>query len=250
MKRISFLLIGFVSLFLLSVPLFGQSKSIETFLVDDFDTQNPTVIDGRAEKTFSWAGQGSKFLTKVEQDPTGPYPKVRWVPGIPNALKVTRAEDAPEAKVLGVQVKFNQKADNWFEVYPVDAEGKPYGIPMRTTVQNIDFWVWGGNYNYTLEVLIRDVGGVVHVLPAGSLKFEGWKNVILNIPSKVMQKGRAHTTSDVLRLVGFRVRTSPQEMVDDFTVFFDQLKYTSSVIANIYDGYDLRNINFDEGAGQ
>jgi hypothetical protein len=50
--------------------------------------------------------------------------------------------------------------------------------------------------------------------------------------------------------VGFRVRTNPSELVDDYTIFFDQIKYTSNILEDIYDGYDLRNVNFDEGGGQ
>jgi hypothetical protein len=247
MKRSHVFLISFVSLFLFCVPLFGQSKSIETFPLDGFDTAATVNAPGHSEHgtTFNWATNPSKFITDS-------YPKLKYVPGIPNALKVTRqsAEGDPEPQVLGVQAKFNRKADNWFEVYPINEAGEPYGVPMLTTVKNIDFWVWGANYNYTLEVLVRDANGVVHVLPAGSLKFQGWKNVIINIPSKVQQKVRAHSADEVLRFVGFRVRTSPQELVDDFTIFFDQIKYTSSILENIYDGYDLRKANFDEEAGQ
>jgi hypothetical protein len=249
MKRISFLLIGFVSLFLLSVPLFGQSKSIETFLVDSFDGAQTVNAPGHPEhgKAYSWAVQGSKFMTEG-------YPNTHYFHASPNALKSTRparAVDAPAAQVFGVQVAFNRKADNWFEIYPLDtATSKPYALPLFTTVQSLDFWVWGANYNYTLEVLVRDVGGVVHVLPAGSLKFNGWKNVVINIPAKVQQKARARSVEDTLRLVGFRVRTSPQELVDNFIIFFDQIKYTCTRIGNIYDGYDLRNADFGEGAGQ
>jgi hypothetical protein len=253
MKRSHVFLISFVSLFLFSVPLFGQSKSIETFLLDGFDTASAVNAPGFSENgaTFNWTAQGSRFIT-TDEAKGGPYPKIRYVAGIPNALKQTRltAEGDPEPQVLGAQVKFDRRADNWFEIYPVNEAGDPYGIPMLTTVQNIDFWVWGANYNYTLEVLLRDSGGVVHVLPAGSLKFQGWKNVIINIPSKVQQKVRQRGVTDVLRFVGFRIRTSPQEWVDDFVIYFDQIKYTSSILENIYDGYELRNTDFNEGAGQ
>jgi hypothetical protein len=249
MKRISFLLIGFVSLFLLCVPLFGQSKSIETFLIDSFDGAQTVNAPGHPEHgtAYSWAVQGSKFLTEG-------FPKTNSFNDIPNALRSTLpapADGAPAAQVFGVQVAFNRKADNWFEVYPLDtAAAKPYGIPMFTNVQTLDFWVWGANYNYSLEVLVRDVNGVVHALPAGSLKFSGWKNVVINIPARVQQKSRARSVEDMLRLVGFRVRTNPMELVDNFAIFFDHIKYTCSRLEYIYDGYDLRNADFGEGAGQ
>jgi hypothetical protein len=249
MKRISFPLIGFASLFLLCVPLFGQtaSKSIETFLLDGFDAESAVNAPGHTEHgaAFSWTADGSRYVT-------ADFPKIRFVPGIPNALRVTRAADAPDAQVLGVQVKFDRKADNWVEIFPADADGNAYGVPMLTSVLNLDFWVWGAGYNYTLEVLVRDTGGIVHVLPAVSLKFTGWKNIILNIPAKVQQKSRQRSAEEVLRFVGFRVRTSPLELVDDYTIFFDQIKYTSSILEDIYDGYDLRKVDFgdEEGTGQ
>ena len=38
---------------------------------------------------------------------------------------------------------------------------------------------------------------------------------------------------------------SLQEYVDDFVVYFDQFKYTTHTLDNIYDGFDLRDIDFD-----
>jgi hypothetical protein len=42
------------------------------------------------------------------------------------------------------------------------------------------------------------------------------------------------------------VRSDPSEFVDDFVIYFDQLKYTTSMLSTIYDGYELRK--FDEAA--
>ena len=35
------------------------------------------------------------------------------------------------------------------------------------------------------------------------------------------------------------------EFVDDFAIYFDQFKYTTHTLDNIYDGFDLRDIDFD-----
>jgi hypothetical protein len=51
-----------------------------------------------------------------------------------------------------------------------------------------------------------------------------------------------------MKFVGFRIRTDPDEYVDDFNVFFDQLQYTTHVLSNIYDGYDLNRFSFDESS--
>ena len=54
---------------------------------------------------------------------------------------------------------------------------------------------------------------------------------------------------EMLSFVGFRVRTDPNEYVDDFLIYFDNLKYTTNILENIYDGYELRDADFgsDEG---
>jgi hypothetical protein len=163
-----------------------------------------------------------------------------------------RKEGDPDAKVLGVQVSFDRKGDNWFEVYPVGDETDENGnqkaleIPFAGVVSQIDFWVWGANYQYYLEVLVRDSDGRVHVLPAGNLAFHGWKNVIINVPTYIRQQSRLRTAPETMSFVGFRVRSDVNEFVDDFVIYFDQLKYTTSILSNIYDGYDLRKAFADD----
>jgi hypothetical protein len=49
-----------------------------------------------------------------------------------------------------------------------------------------------------------------------------------------------------MSFVGFRVRSDVNEFVDDFVIYFDQLKYTTSILSNIYDGYDLRKAFADD----
>ena len=217
------------------LPIIAQpsAKAVETFVIDDFDSP-----DGKA---WTWNVNSSRFIAEG-------FPKTAYVPGIPNSLKPFRDADDPEAKVLGVQVAFDRKGDNWFEVYPVDSsseDGKNYEIPFRGIVSQIDFWVWGANYNYTLEVLIRDADGRVVVLPACVTNFNGWRNIVVNIPSSITQHSRLRSGPKSLSFVGFRVRSNPAEYVDDFAIFFDQLKYTTNTLNNIYDGYDLGSIDFD-----
>ena len=49
-----------------------------------------------------------------------------------------------------------------------------------------------------------------------------------------------------MTFVGFRIRTDATEAVDNYVVYFDQLKYTTNTLSNIYDGYDLRAVDFGE----
>ncbi|MBR6914277.1 MAG: flagellar filament protein FlaA, partial [Treponema sp.] len=140
-----------------------------------------------------------------------------------------------------------RKGENWFEVYPAK-DGKAFEIPLKGTVTQIDFWVWGANYLYFIDLLVRDADGRVYTLPAGQLTFNGWRNVIVSIPTYIRQRSRLRSGPKTLSFVGFRVRTDPNEYVDDFNIFFDQLKYTTNTLSNIYDGYELTDIDFGESS--
>jgi hypothetical protein len=105
----------------------------------------------------------------------------------------------------------------------------------------MDFWVWGANYNYKLEVLVRDADGRVHVLKAGSLHFQGWRNIVLNIPTWIRQHSYIRSGRPDMTFVGFRIRTDVTAAVDNYVIFFDQLKYTTNTLSNIYDGYELKD---------
>ena len=36
------------------------------------------------------------------------------------------------------------------------------------------------------------------------------------------------------------------EFVDDYVVYFDQIKYVTNTLANVYDGYELREADFGD----
>ena len=215
-------------LFVLAIPAFSQpsSKSVETFLIDNFD----------AETDWKWSVNASRFIAEG-------FPKSGYFAGIPNSLRPFYKDKDVEPKVLGVQTAFNRKGDNWFEVVP-SKDGKIYEIPFVGNVVNVDFWVWGANYLYYLEVMVRDANGQVHVLPAGKLSFNGWKNVIVKIPGWIVQHSKLRSGPKTLTLIGFRVRTDAVEYVDDFAIYFDNLKYTTNSLSFIFDGYELKETDF------
>ena len=45
--------------------------------------------------------------------------------------------------------------------------------------------------------------------------------------------------------IGFRVRTTPSEFVDDFVIYLDQFRYTTNTMNFVYDGFELRKPNFE-----
>lgn len=232
--------ISLACLFVIGIPVFSQpnSKSVETFLIDNFDNVGAQEYKyNGVSYNWEWGVNSSRFVAEG-------FPKTGYYEGIPNSLKALRRGNDTPAKVFGVNTAFNRKGDNWFEVYPTSG-GKPAEVPLIGTVTQIDFWVWGANYNYYLELLLRDATGRVHVLQCGSLAFNGWRNIIVNVPGWIQQHSQLRSGPENLTFVGFRIRTDPQEYVDNFVIFFDQIKYTTNSLSFIYDGYELKDVEFD-----
>ncbi len=241
MKRGLRVFVGLACFFVMGLPVFSQpsSKSIMTVNLDDFDSVGAQdyLYDGQ-KYSWEWGCSASRFIMDG-------YPKLEYFEGIPNPLAQIKLGMDGERKVLGVKVAYKRKGDNWFEIYPV-RDGKTFEPVFTGTVNTLDFWVWGANYNYNLEVLVRDARGVVHVLRGGSLYFPGWRNIIVKIPAWIEQHSKLRSGPANMTFVGFRVRAAAEEYVDDFTIFLDELKYTTNSLSNIYDGYELRHADFGD----
>ena len=241
MKRELKVLIGLACLFVIGLPVFAQpnSRSIETFVMDDFDSAGSQnyMYNGK-QYSWDWEVGSSRFIADG-------YPKSGYFEGVPNSLKQLHKGEDKEFKVFGVKTAFKRKGDNWFEVYPT-ADGKTFEIPFIGIVSQMDFWVWGSGYNYYLEVMVRDALGTVKVLPAGSLAFHGWRNIIINIPGWIQQSSHLRSGPENLTFVGFRIRSDAEEYVDNFVIYFDQIKYTSNSLSLIYDGYELNDVDFGD----
>ncbi len=236
MKKSVLCLAGFALLAAFCLPAAAQpsSRAVVTYVIDDFDN--------KGENEWTWNVQTSRFIDKENG-----YPKVGFFEGQPNSLKALNKNKDEKGKCYGVKTSYLRKGENWFEVYP-EKDGKPYEIEFVGTVTQIDFWLWGANYNYFIDLLVRDAEGRVHTLPAGNLGFHGWKNCVVTVPGSIRQHSRLRSGPKNMTFIGFRVRTDPDEYVDDFNIFFDQLKYTTNALSNIFDGYELSDIEFEGGS--
>ena len=236
MKKGVVILAGVAAL-ALCVPAVAQpnSRAVETIVIDNFDTPD--------EMDWTWEVQASRFATDG-------YPIIKSFEGIPNSLRPYRKSSDPTAQVLGVKSVFDRKGDNWFEIYPVDKDGNKYEIPFLGTVTQLDIWVWGANYLYYLEFLVRDADGRVHTIPAGNLQFEGWRELIVKVPTYIRQHSKLRSGPENMSFIGVRVRTDANEFVDDYMIYFDNFKYVTNTLSNIYDGYELRQADFGDDEGQ
>jgi len=230
MKQGGLFIAGLVLMFAFAVmPVLAETSHVnyETYIVDNFDSQGTD---------WTWQVAGSKFVTQG-------YPVLQYFDGMPNAIRVTQADPNGTYKFLGMEVKFDRKGDNWVDIVPFkkDANGKdaPFEIPFRGRIARVDLWVWGANYSYELEMLVRDCNGRVYTIPMGLVNHEGWKNMSVNIPTNIQQVSPYLNGVMQMRFVAFRLRTRPTERVDDFKIFFDQFKALTDTYMPSYDGFEL-----------
>lgn len=237
MKQGGLIIASLVLLFTLFVsPVTAQSRSVnyETYIVDSFDSP---------DTDWTWQAVGSKFVTKE-------YPVLKSFDGMPNSIRVMQTDPKGVYKFLGMEVKFDRKGDNWVDIYPSkkgsDDKLVPYEVPFRGRISRLDLWVWGANYAYDLEILVRDCNGRVHTVPMGLVKHEGWRNMSVMIPANIQQNSPYLNGTQNLKFVAFRIRSRPTERVDSFYIFFDQFKALTDTYSDSYDGFELVGAQFSD----
>ena len=199
-----------------------STKNIVSHVLETFDTETQTA---------EWIVQGSKFITEG-------YPKFKLINGFPYSLY---GRDAAEEdhQVLGILGKFDRQGYNYLEIIPVTdgPEGKvPLKLPMEGRVLEMDMWVWGGNWNFTLEAHLEDFRGIVHVIEMGRLRYTGWKNLRVRMPNYIPQSEVYIPRYKELKFLKLVVRTEPNEDVSGFEVYFDQIKLLTDMYESRFDG--------------
>jgi hypothetical protein len=224
-------------LLLVGIPAMAQSRAVvfDLTTLDSFDDE-----DGQ-----QWAVSGSKFINAE-------YPQTVYVNAYPEALFGRYLQGADQKKALGIRAAWDRKGYNYIEIVPVapDAGGDlvPTPIPIRGRASRLDVWMWGGNYNYYAEVHLQDYRGVPHRLFLGDLTFTGWKNLSILIPSAIPQNVRWIPSNRPLSITKFVIWTRPEERVDDFFIYIDELKVMADVAEDRFDGDQLAQPSFLEEA--
>ncbi len=217
----------------LSVYADERTVNLESRVLESFD----------GDSAYVWKATASKFASKTDNET---YPKILYVPSWPAALHGTNRE-GKDLKSLGVWGRFDRMGYNWIDLYPVAKEGgddkTAVEIPLPGRAKMLDLWVWGSNFNYYMELYLRDAKGVVHLLNLGDLNFVGWKNLRVNVPDSIMQARRTAPSRQGLAFVKFRIWTRPSEHVDDFQIYLDQLKVLTDTFESLFDGDELADPN-------
>ena len=237
-------------LFMLSltvVSVFADENTVDymSMILEDFsgETAHSYTHAGRIYNfDFDWTVDASKFASRVNDEQ---FPKLTRVDAWPMALYGTN-KNKLDLKSLGIWGKFDRRGYNWVDVYPVipgsgqDGEDpEAFEIPIPGRIQYLDMWVWGSNLNYYIEAYFRDHQGVVYPLYLGNLGYQGWKNLRVRIPTSIPQSRRVLPRYAGLTFVKFRIWTTPTERVDNFYVYFNQMKVLTDTFESLFDGDDL-----------
>jgi hypothetical protein len=237
----------FLMLSITGFSAFGDENTIDylSIVLDDFSgrTTHQWEFGGKTyEYEFEWAVDASKFASVVSGEQ---FPKLTRVEAWPMALYGLN-KSSLDLKSLGIWGKFDRRGYNWIDVYPsVPGSGQngedpePFEIPIPGRVQYLDMWVWGSNLNYYMEAYFRDYQGVVHSLHLGNLGYQGWRNLKIKIPTSIPQFKRVLPRYAGLTFVKFRIWTTPGERVDNFYVYFNQMKVLTDTFESLFDGDDL-----------
>jgi hypothetical protein len=236
------------------------AHSFETIILETFDHGDQAQYD--------WKVEGSKFITKTD---AVTYPRVAYANEYPSSLFISKDgkdENGNTLNSLGINGAFDRNGYNWIDVYPVLLEddpatnknaGDPTEIPLRGKTNSISMWVWGANLDYSVDVYIRDYQGIVYRLKLGDINYTGWRKLRANVPTSIPQSHKSAPYLRPIKLVKFRIWTTPREQVSDFYVYFDhltaltdvyELNYDGSAIENSATRADIWNSNDNEGAGE
>ncbi|MCL2721229.1 MAG: flagellar filament outer layer protein FlaA [Treponema sp.] len=216
-----------------------------------YETRILETFNGDDDAPYRWLTQASRFTAairnaqgEVVQDSNGNpqrYPVTTYVDAWPMAAFGNNRGGDP-LRSFGIRGQFDRRGYNWIDIYPVlanDPDDKPFEIPIPGRVVNMDMWVWGANLRYYIEIYVRDYRGVVHSVRLGDISYPGWRNLRVNIPTNIVQARRTLPAYAGLSFVKFRVWTQPVERVDNFYIYFKQLKILTDMFESLFDGNDL-----------
>ena len=230
-------------LFICPGSIFADEKTInlESLIVQNFDSTEEQ----------SWFVIGSKFSTAN-------FPKLNFVNAWPSAVNGQNPPNKDKLMALGVAMLFDRMEYNWVDIVPgtktvngTEVNYQPFEIPLPGRISMLDVWAWSANFDYYMEVFIRDYTGVVHTIPLGSLSFGGWKNLRANIPTNIQQSKKYLPNTENLTLVKLRIWTKPTERVTmpvpsnspeykrAIYFYFDNIKVLTDTFDSLYDGSEL-----------
>lgn len=227
------------------------TKRIESVVIDSFDKEGSAIFIDDPDQAIIWKLYGSKFAK--EGFPKKIYASQTW----PIDLFGVEPDNAAELGVLGINGRFERLGYNQIEIVPGKGSGdewNPAPVPLPGRVQDMDFWIWGSQYDYNIEFHFMDYAGRrFRLIPyreglpnPGSIKFTGWKNMHIRIPGYIRQAQQYKPSQKPLSLTKIVIMTHPNENVANFYVYLDHLKILTDVQETFFDGAKLADPKYVE----
>ena len=206
------------------VPIFAQVPA-------DIDELEWRVIDDFEQGAAGWnVGEGSPFLDRE-------LLSVQQVDARPIALALERPGE--DQGVLGIRAGFERRGHNMLGFVPADG-----AIRLDGAVQDIEIWVWGMLREYDLEVVLQEGSGpragIQYTIPLGNIAHRGWQKLTVRVSDFIPSQRSQFGIGSNLELVNLTLRTQPNESVDEFFLYLDDLRYRSATLpGDAFDGQDL-----------
>ena len=231
--------IGLVVVLLIPSAIAAQQQATtnyQSIVIESFDNPDESP----------WEIRAGKFTAEG-------FPRMAFVNTWPEALYRNEPEGTT-LRAMGVQGAFDRQGYNFIEFFPVeeneDGEMVPRGITIPGQATNLDMWVWGSNFDYYIDVHFRDYRGMTHVVNLGDIGYRGWRNLRIQIPTWIPQTApyvaelrNGEFVSDLrsLELVKIVLWTRPDERVNGFFTYFDEIKVETDLYRDPFDCEALRD---------
>lgn len=267
-KRTRILAIGGLLLTLMS-PAFGQIGHLPTAQLSDAGRLLETVILYNFEQYGKWDVRGSQFFIEdrkaTNRSYTNTHPIVEngsefLLPQISNYPYTSRQLGVKKnltTNCLGITTAFSRKGYNYFDVFVDYEQAKANGLTNEMgdrripgIVQQIDLWVWGGGFDYSLDMYVEDFRGYAHKLSYGSLLYHGWKYLHVRVPKSIPQYESWSPMVKGMRFLFFRVSAAPYERCDRMHIFLDFFTCVTDLYDEQYDGRELQDLTREIGLGE
>lgn len=136
-------------------------------------------------------------------------------------------------KSMGFKCGFYNRGYNHVTFTPA----KPITLPGRA--KKIQIWVMGLKYNWTLELWVEDHRGMTHKIEMGSLNYAGWQSMTRDLPWYIPQQESAYPADKPIKLTKMILRAHPDERIDRFYFYADQIRVMTDIYEQPFDGLDL-----------
>lgn len=230
--------ICFIVISIFSIPIYAQQNDVGSYL--------ESIVLYNFEDANEWlpiteAGQFMFFGTRTNKNGVEiTYPSIRTFTNKPYSLG---SQSNSSTNSLAVTVLFDRSSYNFFDLVPTEQKDIE-GIPDVFSI-----WVWGGNYNYTMEIILSDYLGYTHTLSLGSLYYKGWKKLDASMPRTIKIESRYAPSQKEIRFLNFRFWSKPEERSKTFTVLLDYFTVLTDTFENFYDGSDVEQALMEEESG-